>query len=124
MSTDFPSPDKKCYVVTFYSHFGAVRFKRSCDARKITAKIMPVPRNLSSSCGTCVRCEREEQKACAADSELPEPGSESRESDSGQQKSDFHIAEFVPDSACLEEIEQVALALDKGYQILYRAENS
>lgn len=99
MSTDFPSPDKKCYVVTFYSHFGAVRFKRSCDARKITAKIMPVPRNLSSSCGTCVRCEREEQ-------------------------TDFHIAEFVPDSACLEEIEQVALVLDKGYQILYRAENS
>ena len=43
------------YIATFYSHFGAVRFKRLCAARKWEAKIMPVPRNLSSSCGTCVR---------------------------------------------------------------------
>ena len=45
------------YIATFYSHFGAIRFKRLCDAQNITAKVMPVPRDLSSSCGTCVKCE-------------------------------------------------------------------
>lgn len=43
------------YIATFYSHFGAIRFKKICDAQNISAKIMPVPRNLSSSCGTCVK---------------------------------------------------------------------
>lgn len=42
-------------IATFYSHFGAIRFKRSCDRDGIPAKVMPVPRNLSSSCGTCVQ---------------------------------------------------------------------
>ena len=45
------------YIATFYSHFGAIRFKRQCDAGGISAKTMPVPRNLSSSGGTCVCCE-------------------------------------------------------------------
>ncbi len=42
------------YIATFYSHFGAIRFKRE---RKdiLTPQLMPVPRELSSSCGTCVR---------------------------------------------------------------------
>lgn len=43
------------YIATFYSHFGAIRFKRSCEAAALEARIMPVPRNLSSSCGTCVK---------------------------------------------------------------------
>ena len=45
------------YIATFYSHFGAMHFKKQCEARKMTARIMPVPRDLSSSCGTCVRYE-------------------------------------------------------------------
>lgn len=49
----------KQYIATFYSHFGAMRFKKQCDTIKAPAKIMPVPRNLSSSCGTCVRYEWE-----------------------------------------------------------------
>lgn len=48
------------YIATFYSHFGAVRFKKLCDSRQIAAKVMPVPRDLSSSCGTCVRYEGED----------------------------------------------------------------
>lgn len=44
------------YIVTFYSHFGAVRYKKLCDGAGIAARMMPVPRTLSSSCGTCVRC--------------------------------------------------------------------
>lgn len=45
------------YIVTFYAHFGAIRFKKLCEQMNIKAKIMPVPRDLSSSCGTCVLCE-------------------------------------------------------------------
>jgi len=44
-------------IATFFSHFGAVRFKQSCDGLGWSAKLMPVPRDLSSSCGTCVRYE-------------------------------------------------------------------
>ena len=43
------------YIATFYSHFGAIQYKRACTVSGLPAKIMPVPRNLSSSCGTCVR---------------------------------------------------------------------
>lgn len=43
------------YIATFYSHFGAISFKKLCDREGAAAKIMPVPRSLSSSCGTCVR---------------------------------------------------------------------
>ena len=44
-------------VATFFSHFGAMRFKKVCDGTGIPARMMPVPRMLSSSCGTCVRLE-------------------------------------------------------------------
>ncbi|MCC8163424.1 MAG: DUF3343 domain-containing protein [Lachnospiraceae bacterium] len=42
------------YIATFYSHFGAIRFGRELRAQGLKGTIMPVPRNLSSSCGTCV----------------------------------------------------------------------
>lgn len=45
----------KEYIATFYSHYGAVCFKKNCEKLGLPAVIMPVPRNLSSSCGTCVR---------------------------------------------------------------------
>ena len=40
------------YIATFFSHFGAMAFKKKCDKEGYPAVIMPVPRNLSSSCGT------------------------------------------------------------------------
>ena len=40
------------YIATFYSHYGA-----NCEKMHLEAVIMPVPRDLSSSCGTCVRFE-------------------------------------------------------------------
>lgn len=43
------------YIATFYSHFGAIRYQRLCKQEGYTAITMPVPRNLSSSCGTCVK---------------------------------------------------------------------
>lgn len=45
------------FIATFYSHFGAIRFKKLCSSRQIPCRIQPVPRNLSSSCGTCVQWE-------------------------------------------------------------------
>lgn len=48
------------YIATFYSHFGAVRFVRELKKSGITGRSMPVPRSLSSSCGTCVQFEAED----------------------------------------------------------------
>lgn len=42
------------YIATFFSHFGSVRFHKQCEERGWTATMRPVPRDLSSSCGTCV----------------------------------------------------------------------
>lgn len=47
----------KIYIATFFSHFGAMKFKKICDRCGWPAKLMPVPRTLSSSCGTCVTYE-------------------------------------------------------------------
>ena len=47
-------------IATFFSHYGAMRCKKMCDKTGITARMMPVPRMLSSSCGTCVRMETED----------------------------------------------------------------
>ena len=44
----------KQYVATFFSHFGAIRFQRLCSELGYEAQLAPVPRSLSSSCGTCV----------------------------------------------------------------------
>ena len=44
----------KHYVATFFSHFGAVRFQHLCATQGWAAQLAPVPRSLSSSCGTCV----------------------------------------------------------------------
>ena len=43
------------YIATFYSHFGAIRYKKLCESQGLQAVIMPVPRSLSSSCGSCVK---------------------------------------------------------------------
>ncbi len=45
------------WIATFYSHFGAIRFRKLCQGADWKAQVMPVPRDLSSSCGTCVRYE-------------------------------------------------------------------
>ena len=44
----------KQYVATFFSHFGAIRFQKLCTQLHLRARLAPVPRSLSSSCGTCV----------------------------------------------------------------------
>ena len=49
-----PSHNKETYIASFFSHIGAIRFHRLCRERNWASKMMPVPRALSSSCGTCV----------------------------------------------------------------------
>lgn len=44
----------KQYIATFFSHFGAVRFAHLCKERGWQGEVRPVPRSLSSSCGSCV----------------------------------------------------------------------
>lgn len=47
------------YIATFFSHFGATRFKKELNNHNIECKLMPVPRALSSSCGTCALYEND-----------------------------------------------------------------
>lgn len=48
------------YIATFYTHFGASEYARNLRRVGLRCRMMPVPRKLSSSCGTCVRFETEE----------------------------------------------------------------
>lgn len=47
------------YVATFHTHAGAIVGHRALARAGIDARMMPVPRRISSSCGTCVRYEAE-----------------------------------------------------------------
>ncbi len=50
------SPGEKGeYIATFYTHHAALVTQRALRALGHQARMMPVPRALSSSCGTCVR---------------------------------------------------------------------
>ena len=45
----------KSYIALFYSHFGAARYAKLLTSTGWQNRMSPVPRSLSSSCGTCVR---------------------------------------------------------------------
>lgn len=42
------------YLVTFHTHFDAIQYIKFLKEKGINAKLRPVPRKISSSCGTCV----------------------------------------------------------------------
>lgn len=42
-------------IATFHTHLGAIKFHKLLTSRGLEAVMMPVPRKLSASCGTCVR---------------------------------------------------------------------
>ena len=58
------------YFATFFSHFGAMRYQQLCREQGIECRGMPVPRNLSSSCGTCVRYEAEDACLSCMDADV------------------------------------------------------
>ena len=43
------------FIATFHTHLSALMTSRALTAVGAKAQMMPVPRKLSSSCGTCVR---------------------------------------------------------------------
>lgn len=47
------------YIATFHTHLAALMTSRTLAQEGISAQMAPVPRRLSSSCGTCVRYEAE-----------------------------------------------------------------
>lgn len=42
------------YTATFFSHFDALTFHNTLKAAGHASKLMPVPRKISASCGSCV----------------------------------------------------------------------
>ena len=42
------------YIATFYTHLSAMITCRTLQEHLVTARMSPVPRALSSSCGTCI----------------------------------------------------------------------
>ncbi|MBQ6430720.1 MAG: DUF3343 domain-containing protein [Oscillospiraceae bacterium] len=42
------------YLATFHTHLAALKTHRSLTAAGLAARMAPVPRRISSSCGTCV----------------------------------------------------------------------
>ena len=45
----------KEFIATFHPHLSALMTSRTLTDLGVQARMMPVPRKLSSSCGTCVR---------------------------------------------------------------------
>ena len=53
------------YIATFFSHYDALIFFEFLRKKNVSAKLMPVPRKISASCGTCVSFTAEADfKAC------------------------------------------------------------
>ena len=48
------------YIATFFTHYDAMQFKRRLEKTGAEGTMCPVPRWLSSSCGTCMRYEAED----------------------------------------------------------------
>ena len=60
----------KEYIATFHTHLSALMTSRTLAGLGIQARMMPVPRKLSSSCGTCVRYLAEEPNLSAMDEDV------------------------------------------------------
>ena len=48
------------YIATFHTHLSALLTCRALTSSGVAARMMPVPRRLSASCGTCVSYESPE----------------------------------------------------------------
>ena len=60
----------KEYIATFHTHLSALVTSRSLTGLGVQAQMMPVPRKLSSSCGTCVRYLAEDAHLSAMDEDV------------------------------------------------------
>ena len=57
-------------LATFHTHLSALMTSRALTALGVDARMMPVPRKLSSSCGTCVRYLAQEPNLEAMDEDV------------------------------------------------------
>ena len=58
------------YIATFHTHLSALMTSRALTGLGVRAQMMPVPRKLSSSCGTCVRYMAEDPHLNAMDEDV------------------------------------------------------
>ena len=58
------------YLATFHTHLAALKTHRSLLKQGVTARMSPVPRKISSSCGTCVQYEAEHDCAACIDTDV------------------------------------------------------
>lgn len=57
------------YLATFYTHLAALKTHRSLVGKGVEARMSPVPRKISSSCGTCVQYHAEEPMETCIDAD-------------------------------------------------------
>ena len=60
----------KEYIATFHTHLSALLTSRSLTELGLKAQMMPVPRKLSASCGTCVRYFADDPTLSAMDEDV------------------------------------------------------
>ena len=58
------------YIATFYTHLAALKSARALGRERLDARLMPVPRKLSASCGTCVAYEADDPHLAALDADM------------------------------------------------------
>lgn len=60
----------KHYLATFHTHLAALKTHRNLVGEGVQARMSPVPRKISSSCGTCVQYHAEEPMARCMDEDV------------------------------------------------------
>lgn len=60
----------KEYIATFHTHLAALMTSRTLTSSGVRAQMMPVPRKLSSSCGTCVQYHADDPHLAAMDEDV------------------------------------------------------
>lgn len=58
------------FIATFHTHLSALMTSRKLTGQGIRARMMPVPRKLSSSCGTCVYYQADDPRLDAMDEDM------------------------------------------------------
>lgn len=58
------------YVATFHTHLSAMKTQRTLSAAGVLARLAPVPRQVSASCGVCVFYESETAQTALLDADF------------------------------------------------------
>lgn len=58
------------YIATFHTHLSAMITQRALTKSGVAARLAPVPRSLSASCGTCVLYSAEEPHLSLMDADV------------------------------------------------------